>query len=62
MVDLAYTTQIQLKLAYDIAVLYGVPLDLEDPEEDAEWVAARLGVDGTRGIDFRDWSMVGQFI
>ncbi len=31
--DLAYNTQIQLKLAYDIAVLYGVPLDLDDPED-----------------------------
>lgn len=31
--DLAYTTQIQLKLAYDIAVLYGVPLNLDDPED-----------------------------
>ena len=33
-----------------------------DPDEDAKWVAARLGVDGTRGLDFRDWSRVGLFI
>ncbi len=32
-VDMAYTTQIQLRLAYDIAVLYGVPLNLDDPED-----------------------------
>ena len=25
-------------------------------------VAARLGMDGTRGLDFRDWSRVGLFI
>lgn len=31
--DLAYTTQLQLRLAWDIAVLYGVPLDLDDPED-----------------------------
>lgn len=28
-VDLVYASQLQLRLAYDIAVLYGVPLDLE---------------------------------
>lgn len=33
MVDVAYTTQLQLRLAYDIAVLYRVPLDLSDPED-----------------------------
>lgn len=31
MVDVTYTTQLQLRLAYDIAVLYGVPVDLNDP-------------------------------
>lgn len=32
-VDLAYTSQLQLKLAFDLAVIYGVPLDVEDPED-----------------------------
>lgn len=32
-VDLLYLSQLQLRLAYDIAVLYRVPLDLEDPED-----------------------------
>ena len=32
-VDLVYTSQLQLRLAYDIAVLYRVPLDLDDPED-----------------------------
>lgn len=32
-VDLVYTSQIQLRLAHDIAVLYGVPLDVDDPED-----------------------------
>jgi hypothetical protein len=31
--DLLFVSQLQLRLAYDIAVLYGVPLDLEDPED-----------------------------
>ncbi|HOA27581.1 MAG TPA: hypothetical protein PKG51_08725 [Arachnia sp.] len=31
--DLAFTTHVQLRLAYDIAVLYGVPLNLDDPED-----------------------------
>lgn len=33
MVDVAFTTQLQLRLAYDISVLYRVPLDVHDPED-----------------------------
>jgi hypothetical protein len=33
MVDVAYITQLQLRLAYDIAVLYRVPLDMSDPAD-----------------------------
>ncbi|MFZ2502750.1 MAG: hypothetical protein WAW88_08785 [Nocardioides sp.] len=33
MVDVTYITQLQLRLAYDIAVLYRVPLDVSDPED-----------------------------
>lgn len=33
MVDVAYLSQLQLRLAYDVAVLYRVPLDLDDPED-----------------------------
>ncbi|KZF05994.1 hypothetical protein A2J04_24480 [Rhodococcus sp. EPR-279] len=33
MVDVAYITQLQLRLAYDVAVLYRVPLDLDDPDD-----------------------------
>lgn len=33
MVDVAYIPQLQLRLAYDIAVLYRVPLDLSDPDD-----------------------------
>jgi hypothetical protein len=33
MADLAVMTQLQLRLAYDVAVLYQVPLDLSDPED-----------------------------
>src|SRR3546814_10570875 len=29
----AYTTRLQLQLAYDISVLYGVPLDTSDPDD-----------------------------
>jgi hypothetical protein len=31
MVDVAFITRLQLRLAYDVAVLYRVPLDLTDP-------------------------------
>lgn len=33
MVDVAFLTQLQLRLAYDVAVLYRVPLDVHDPED-----------------------------
>lgn len=33
MVDIAYISQLQIRLAYDIAVLYRVPLDTDDPED-----------------------------
>ncbi|WP_037604467.1 tellurite resistance TerB family protein [Streptacidiphilus rugosus] len=33
MVDVAFVTRLQLRLAYDIAVLYRVPLDLSDPDD-----------------------------
>lgn len=33
MVDVAYTTQLQLRQAYDISVLYRVPLDISDPDD-----------------------------
>lgn len=33
MVDIAYISQLQLRLAYDLAVLYHVPLDVEDPDD-----------------------------
>lgn len=33
LVDISFTAQLQLRLAYDIAVLYGVPIDVSDPED-----------------------------
>jgi hypothetical protein len=33
MIDLTYTTRLQLRLAYDVSVLYRVPLDLSDPDD-----------------------------
>ena len=33
MVDVAFITRLQLRLAYDVAVLYRVPIDLSDPDD-----------------------------
>lgn len=33
MVDVAYITRLQIRLAYDISVLYRVPLDVSDPDD-----------------------------
>lgn len=52
-VDLLFVSQLQLRLAYDIAVLYRVPLDLQDPED--LWKLIRVafvikGGEATRGL------------
>lgn len=39
-VDMSYTSYLQLRMAHDIAVLYGVPLDLNDPED--VWKLVRI--------------------
>lgn len=38
--DLAYSTQTQLRLAYDMSVIYGLPLDMDDSED--VWKLIRL--------------------
>ncbi|MGW9762425.1 uncharacterized protein (DUF697 family) [Micrococcus aloeverae] len=38
--DLAYSTQTQLRLAYDMSVIYGIPLDMDDSED--VWKLIRL--------------------
>ncbi|MGW4112553.1 hypothetical protein ACWEFJ_16895 [Actinosynnema sp. NPDC004786] len=44
MVDLTYITQLQLRLAHDIAVIYRVPLDVEDPEDMMKLVRVAFGI------------------
>jgi hypothetical protein len=33
LLDVAFITQLQLRLAYDVSVLYRIPLDLSDPDD-----------------------------
>ena len=42
--DVFVTTQIQLRLAYDMAVLYGVPVNLNDPEDLFDLIRVAFGV------------------
>ncbi|GAB3331157.1 hypothetical protein RMN56_20625 [Micromonospora halotolerans] len=42
--NLAYVSRVQLRLAWDIAVLYRVPPDLNDPEELGEFVRVAFGI------------------
>src|SRR5699024_1788482 len=44
MVDIAYVTRLQLHLAYDIAVLYRVPLDIGDPSDLWKLVKVAFGI------------------
>lgn len=43
-VDLLYTTQLQLKLAYDISVLYGQKIDIDDPEDLIDLIKIAFGI------------------
>ncbi len=42
--DLLFTTQLQFRLAYDMAVLYGVPVDLDDPEDLVDLLQVAFGI------------------
>ncbi|MFC7403298.1 hypothetical protein [Citricoccus sp. GCM10030269] len=46
MVDVVFLTQLQLRLAYDIAVLYRVPLDVEDPDDLWKLIRVALTIKG----------------
>jgi hypothetical protein len=43
-IDLMFTTQIQLRLAHDIAVIYDFPVDLEDPEDLLDLMRVAFGI------------------
>jgi uncharacterized protein (DUF697 family) len=43
-IDLGYISLLQLRLAYDISVLYGKPLDYEDPEDLYDLLVLAFGV------------------
>ena len=53
--DIASVTTLQLRLAYDIAVLYRVPLDLADPED--LWKLIRVALTIRSGAIVRDGSL-----
>ena len=42
--DLLYTTQLQFRLAFDMAVLYGAPIDPDDPEDLVDLLKVAFGV------------------
>lgn len=46
MVDVAFLTQLQLRLAYDVAVLYRVPLDVSDPDDMWKLIRVALTIKG----------------
>ena len=46
MVDVTFITQLQLRLAYDIAVLYRVPLDMSDPDDLWKLIRVALTIKG----------------
>jgi hypothetical protein len=43
-VDLSYTSLLQLRLAYDINVIYGKPLDYDDPEDLYDLLVLAFGI------------------
>ncbi len=49
--DLFFLTSLQLHLAYDISVLHGHPVDLEDPDEVRDVLRVSLGSKPGDGLD-----------
>lgn len=45
-VDMAFVTQLQLRLAYDISVLYRVPVDIDDPDDMWDLVRVAFAIKG----------------
>jgi hypothetical protein len=45
-VDVAFITQLQLRLAYDIAVLYRIPIDLSDPDDMWKFIRVAFTIKG----------------
>ena len=43
-IDLSYTSYLQLRMAYDISVLYGVPLNINDPTDTWKLVKLAFGI------------------
>lgn len=44
MLDLTYITQLQMRLAHDIAVIYRIPLDVTDPEDMMKLIQVAFGI------------------
>lgn len=42
--DVFFTTKIQLQLAYDMAILYGVPINLKDPDDVFNLIRVAFGI------------------
>lgn len=42
-IDMSYLSYLQLRMAHDISVLYGIPLDLNDPDD--TWKLVKLAFD-----------------
>jgi hypothetical protein len=49
--DLGYTSLLQLRLAYDISVLYGHPLDYEDPQDLTDLLNIAFGVGAGQSLN-----------
>ena len=63
--DLLFTSNLQLRLAHDIAVISGVPLDLEDPED--LWKLIRIafvikGGEAGRTLVAKSLPVVGRYL
>jgi len=47
--EMFYVTRLQMRLVYDLSVIYGKPFDLEDPEELYEVFQIALGIKSSEG-------------
>lgn len=43
-IDLVYTSYLQLRMAYDISVLYGIPINIKDPDDTWKLIKLAFGI------------------
>lgn len=50
-IDLVYTSYLQLRMTYDISVLYGIPINIKDPDDTWKLVKLAFGIKAGEAVN-----------